>query len=148
MKTIKSIETKMEKMMNKMNGKVIVTLVLALGFLAFGSKANASFSSKDAGTRGGQFLKLPVGAKAIGMGQAATAVADDANAIYYNVAGLAFADKKSGEYMFSKYVEGTNYHWVAFGMPISERAGSVGLGFQYFTAGDNSNTKFLTNSLS
>src|SRR3989338_1628928 len=70
------------------------------------------------------------------MALASTAIADDANAIYYNVAGLAFLDKKSGEYMFSKYVEETSYHWIGFGMPISEKAGSFGIGFQYFTAGD------------
>lgn len=134
MKTIKSI--KMEnKMTNKTNGKVIVALAAAL-LLSLSASVQAAFSDKAAGTRGGQFLKLPVGAKAIGMGEAATAVADDANAVYYNVAGLAFLDKKSGEYMFSKYVEETSYHWVGFGMPISEKAGSFGIGFQYFTAGD------------
>ena len=124
------------KMENKkmMNGKVVVTL-LALA-LALPASLEAAFSNKDAGTRGGQFLKLPVGAKAIGMGEAATAVADDANAIFYNVAGIARLDKKSGEYMFSKYVESTSYHWVGFAMPVSEKIGSVGLGFQYFSAGD------------
>ncbi|OGR85321.1 MAG: hypothetical protein A2901_04575 [Elusimicrobia bacterium RIFCSPLOWO2_01_FULL_54_10] len=134
MKTINSIKME-KKMTNKMKGKVIVALAAAF-LLSFSSAAQAAFRDKDTGTRGGQFLKLPVGAKAIGMGEAATAIADDANAIYYNVAGLAFLDKKSGEYMFSKYVEETSYHWVGFGMPISETVGSFGIGFQYFSAGD------------
>ncbi len=132
MKTIKTIE--METKMNKVNGKVIVALIAALG-LFLTPKAYAGFSDKATGTRGGQFLKLPVGAKAIGMGEAATAIADDANAIYYNVAGLAKLEKKSAEYMFSKYVEETSYHWIGYAMPISEKFGAFGLGIQYFSAG-------------
>src|SRR3989338_6448443 len=135
MKSIKSI--KMEKMtMNKMNDKIVVRLlgVAALALVLPLSRLHAAFNNNAAGTRSGQFLKLPVSAKAIGMGEAATAVADDANAIFYNVAGLARLDKKSGEYMFSKYVEETNYHWFAFAMPISESIGSAGIGLQYFSA--------------
>ena len=119
-----------------MNGRVVVALAAALILGLSAGKLHAAFSETAAGTRTGQFLKLPVGAKAIGMGGAATAVADDANAIYYNVAGIARLEKKSGEYMFSKYIEGTSYHWVGFAMPISENIGSAGIGFQYFTAGD------------
>lgn len=114
--------------------KVVVSLLI-LAVVVSRSSAYAAFSDKDAGTRTAQFLKLPVGAKAIGMGEAHTAVANDANAIYYNVAGLNSLEKKSAEYMFSKYVEETSYHWVAFAMPISETIGSAGIGFQYFSAG-------------
>ena len=48
--------------------------------------------------------------------------------------------KKSVEYMFSKYVEETSYHWVGFAMPVSEKFGSVGIGLQYFNAGSLDNT--------
>jgi hypothetical protein len=131
--------TKMEtiKMTGKMfSGKVVIALLCGLSLLGFESLASAAFSEKDAGTRTAQFLKLPVGARAIGMGEAYTAIADDANAIYYNVAGLSRMEKKGAEYMFSKYVEETSYHWIAFAMPISETIGSAGIGIQYFTAGD------------
>ncbi|OGR96915.1 MAG: hypothetical protein A2902_00775 [Elusimicrobia bacterium RIFCSPLOWO2_01_FULL_64_13] len=135
------------KMTSKLNGKIVVTLALALGLLA-PTLAQAAFSDKAAGTRTGQFLKLPVGARIIGMGEAGTAVVDDVNSIYYNVAGLARLEKKSAEYMYSgiflkdKTGKDSNpgYHWVAYAMPISEAIGSVGLGLQYFNAGDITKT--------
>src|SRR2546428_575593 len=39
---------------------------------------------------GGEFLKVPVGARAVGMGGAFVAVADDATAPWWNPAGLVF----------------------------------------------------------
>jgi len=140
--------TKMTRNVNNqtVNGKHVVALVMALalsvGFMP--SRAGAAFSEKDAGTRGAQFLKLPVSARAIGMGEAYTAIADDANAIYYNVAGLASAEKKSAEYMYSSLMmnnkasgeSNPGYHWIAFGMPISEAIGAAGIAIQYFSAGD------------
>ena len=38
----------------------------------------------------GEFLKVPVGARAVGMGGAFTAVADDATAIWWNPAGMVY----------------------------------------------------------
>lgn len=129
-------------------GKVIIALALALGLVGSTSGLQAAFSEKSAGTRAGQFLKLPVGAKAIGMGEASTALTDDVNSIYYNVAGLARLEKKNAEYMYSgiflknKAAGDSNpgYHWVGYAMPISETIGSAGIGLQYFTAGDINET--------
>jgi hypothetical protein len=44
------------------------------------------------GTFGGQFLKIPVGARGSGMGGAFVAVADDATAVFWNAAGIARVD--------------------------------------------------------
>ena len=131
-----TINTKEKNMKTLKNGKLVVALVMALSmFFGVSKESQAAFSSGDAGTDTAQFLKLPVGAKAIGMGGAATALADDADAIYYNPAGIARLEKRSAEYMFSKYIEETSYHWVAVAMPISEEYGAAGIGIQYFTAG-------------
>lgn len=51
--------------------------------------AQAAREFAKVGTVGGQFLKLGVGARAVGMGSAFVAVADDASAIYWNPAGVA-----------------------------------------------------------
>ena len=41
------------------------------------------------GTSAGQFLKIGVGSRAIGLGGAFTAIADDASSLYWNPSGIA-----------------------------------------------------------
>jgi len=150
---VNTMNVKMEKEMNRItkmvNHKVLTAvLLLAAVLVGTGSNAQAAFSEKAAGTKGGQFLKLPVGARAIGMGEAYTAVADDADSIYYNVAGLARLEKKNAEYMYAGTFlknkatgdSDPGYHWVAFGMPISPTIGSAGIALQYYSAGDINET--------
>ncbi len=56
--------------------------------LAPGNAEAAKFFEK-VGTYDGQFLKIPIGARATAMGAAFVAVADDASAVYWNPAGIA-----------------------------------------------------------
>ena len=48
-----------------------------------------------AGKYAGEFLELGVGARGLGMGQAMTAVTDDAYSFYWNPAGLALVNRRS-----------------------------------------------------
>lgn len=48
-----------------------------------------------AGKYAGEFMELGVGARGLGMGQAMTAVTDDAYSFYWNPAGLALVDRRS-----------------------------------------------------
>ncbi len=55
--------------------------------IIFAISGSTLASNKNVGTTGFSFLKLGVGAKAIAMGGAYSAVADDPSIIYYNPAG-------------------------------------------------------------
>src|SRR5881296_635516 len=55
-------------------------------FMAAHLTASPAFATRYAG----EFLKIPVGARAIGMGGSFTAVADDATAPYWNPAGMVY----------------------------------------------------------
>jgi hypothetical protein len=46
------------------------------------------YGQAKVGTAGAQFLELGVSARAVAMGEAFVAVANDATAVYYNPAGL------------------------------------------------------------
>jgi len=69
------------------------TLIVLIVLLALSSLMMAKPFGK-VGTAGMQFLKLGIDARAIGMGEAYTAVSDDISSVYWNPAGLAPAMQK------------------------------------------------------
>jgi len=86
------------------------------------------FSSKAAGTTAADFLNLPVGARAAGMGGAYSAVSDDASAVYWNPAGLVQIPKLSAIFMRAQYFEDISYQYAAYAQRLgydSVLAGSV-----------------------
>ena len=68
--------------------KRIVVAVLAIGCAA-APQARAADLFAKVGTIGAQYLKIPIGARAAGMGDAFVSIADDATAVYWNAAGVA-----------------------------------------------------------
>ena len=75
-----------------------------------------------------QFLSLGFGARALGMGEAFAAVADDASSVYYNPAGL----EKSGSRLLishSLHIQDTGLTQLAY------TRGHAGFSLSYFSAG-------------
>ncbi|MCL5267709.1 MAG: hypothetical protein M1469_06370 [Bacteroidetes bacterium] len=68
-----------------------VFAILLFGSIAFGQTTRYA----------GSFLEIPVGAKALGMGDAFVSLADDGTAFHYNPAGTAFIDTKVLSMMYS-----------------------------------------------
>jgi long-subunit fatty acid transport protein len=70
-------------------------LVVALALLCLAplglapARADAAKFFEKVGTFDGQFMKIPIGARATGMGGAFVAVADDASSVFWNPAGVA-----------------------------------------------------------
>ena len=65
-----------------------VTLLLLLAMVP-ARRVLAAQSLTKTGTTAAPFLKIGIGPRAIGMGGASTATADDITAIYWNPGGLA-----------------------------------------------------------
>ena len=90
-------------MTNSVKHRISWTLILTLCLaLTLPSTARAQFdrSTAKVGTTSGQFLKIGVGARAIGMGGAGTAVMGDLSSLYWNPAGLARLES-TGEFIFN-----------------------------------------------
>lgn len=77
--------------------------------------------SQDAGDAAA-FLKTGQSVRALGMGKAFTAIADDASASYWNPAGLAQLNKKEFMFMYNKpfsLIQGIHNENIAFAWPFN-----------------------------
>jgi outer membrane protein OmpA-like peptidoglycan-associated protein len=73
----------------------------------------------NASSAGAQFLEIPAGVRASGMGDAFTALADDASAAYWNDAGLAQISKTQLSLSHVSYFESIDYEFVGAALPLS-----------------------------
>jgi len=81
-----------------------MTALVAAALLAGGAPARAV--SDNAGTGGAQFLKLQQGsARVQALGQAYVALAEGADALTWNPAGLALTQQKEAVYSYLRYVQ-------------------------------------------
>jgi len=86
------------------------------------------------GTTGFTFLKLGVGARPVGMGEAFTAISDDGNALFWNPAGLAVGDFHTTLMAMSLYRE-VSYLSGATLIPLGKRFGT-GIGCSFLSTQD------------
>ena len=70
----------------------------------------------DAG-QPGEFLRYGVGARALGMGRAFTAVANDASAIYWNPGGLMGLERSEFTSMYADLFYDSRFTYVAVAFP-------------------------------
>lgn len=88
-------------------------LLLSMIMLVFiVSTVSAEFSK--VGSSGAQFLKIGVGSKYQGMGEASVAVADDIYAMYWNPAGLAEIENAAIGFTNVNYLLDIDLNYVAF----------------------------------
>jgi hypothetical protein len=70
----------------------------------------------------GEFLKLGVGARALGMGEAFVALAGDASATYWNPAGLVAVSQRQVLFMHAEqFGDALNHDFISFAMALEEQ---------------------------
>ncbi len=79
------------------------------------------------------FLDIGPGARALGMGGAYTALADDANALYWNPAGLVKLEKREFTASHAEMFESTRHDFLAYAHPTSQ--GTFAGGLTYLSQG-------------
>jgi hypothetical protein len=80
------------------------------------------------------FLKIGIGAEAIGMGEAVTALTGDLFAAYWNPAGLSYIQRSQIGFMHGEWFEGINHEFAGYARPIGE-AGAVAMTVNYLSYG-------------
>src|SRR5260370_344404 len=86
------------------------------------------------GTTSADILKIGVGARAIGMGEAYVAQADDVSSLYWNPGGLALMQERQASFMYDQMYQGLNYSNVGIGIPLEN--GAVGGSVSYLGYGN------------
>lgn len=94
-------------------------IALALALLGAASQAR--------GAETASFLDIGVGGRALAMGGAHTALADDANALYWNPAGLAALEKRHATASHAELTVETRHDFLAYAQPTAQGSFAAGL---------------------
>ena len=102
--------------------KVIFTLIIISLFCW-----SSVFGQAKVGTAGVQFLKIGVSARAVAMGEAFTALSDDASALYYNPAGLIQLNHPEAIFSHIDFPAGVAFDFLGFVYPLKRMNSVVGV---------------------
>lgn len=112
--------------------------------LAMLSTISSPVLAASGGTTAVPFLTMGVGARALAMGEAATATTYDATALYWNPAALLQLDTQSATFMHAATLDNSAYDYAAYGRGNGKTAWGIGL--QYFSAGKVDQTDISGNN--
>lgn len=104
-------------------------LIALFGFAA------AAGANDQAGTRGFSFLRIGLGARAAGMGEAYTAVADGAEGLFWNPAGAGQINHPQIATNYIHYVADMHAGSIGFAQPAG-RFATWNLSLRFLSAGD------------
>lgn len=88
------------------------------------ARAQSNSTVTKVGTTAASFLEIGVGARAVGMGGAFVAVADDATAIFWNPAGLSRLESSEAIIIHTNWLVSTFFDFAGFVSPLG-RWGTV-----------------------
>ncbi|MFH1784760.1 MAG: PorV/PorQ family protein [bacterium] len=111
----------------KMKNKAVVYALGLLMVMAVAINASATENS------GAAFLKIGVGARPIGMGGAFVALANDANAVFWNPAGISQLKSQQIGAMHTQWISDITYDYVGYVSPVGK--GAIGISGVYLSSG-------------
>lgn len=83
---------------------LIITMIILLSHTLLFSQWDYGFDFSKAGSAGLQFLKIGVGAREAGIGEAVISVSKDINSIFWNPAGIAYIDDMECNLSYSDWM--------------------------------------------
>lgn len=94
------------------------------------------------GTTAAKFLSIPVGARAVGMGGAFAALANDVSALYWNPAGIARMYQTEALFTYADWIADIRFNYGGAVVPV-EGLGTVGVSFTSISMDDMERTTEL-----
>jgi opacity protein-like surface antigen len=134
----------MERYIKSLGLKILLeSLIKKVGLLlVMFLSANFLLAQSKVGTTAAPFLGISVGPKALGMGSAFVASADDATALYWNPSGIARAMKSQFIASHTTWLVGTNLNWVGLSINL-DNTNSIGVSFTQLDYGEDIVTTVL-----
>ncbi|MCF6269105.1 MAG: PorV/PorQ family protein [Melioribacteraceae bacterium] len=117
-----------------MRTKHLVKVFYLFTVIIFCSYSNAQNVSKT-GTTAANFLEIPVGAPAAGMGGAFVSLANDATALFWNAAGIANLGKTEVILSHTQWIADTKFDFAGVVLPLGE-FGTLGFSFTSLSMDD------------
>jgi hypothetical protein len=114
--------------------KVVVIILLMIIYATAQDETYRSNVSKR-GTTAANFLEIGVGARALALGSAFTALADDPSTIYWNAGGLAKLKRHGFMFNHSEWIADINFDFMSGSFNLG-RYGAVGLSITALTMGE------------
>ncbi len=105
--------------------KFIVILILSAGFIMGQTKT---------GSTAAPFLNIGIGPRAVSMGGAFVATANDITALYWNPAGASRLGGNSAMFSYAQWFADISYNWAGAMLTLGD-AGTVGLSVTYLDYG-------------
>ena len=113
-----------------------LTLLATLSAILVLAVANwAGAINSQAGTSAFSFLKIDVGARAVGMGGAFTGLADDEASLYYNPSGIASLEGNRLIFTYHNYVADLQSGFLGYIHPLNPTR-RIGVSVSYLNYGD------------
>jgi hypothetical protein len=103
---------------------LLVGLLLAVPAAAQG---DLGFDFEKSGSAGFQFLKIALGARESALGEAAAAMSDDANAVFWNVGSLARIGERQAAFTHNEWLVNSSMDALVVAMPLGPYAVGVSL---------------------
>ncbi len=121
---------------------LIATLTPGFGWAQVGEQLveDPDASITRIGTRGANFLRLGVGARALALGGAVAALSEGPEAIYWNPAGTVNSERVEIAYSYTQVFEDTDITHQFAGMTIPLLGGAVGLAVTALSSGEMTRT--------
>jgi len=105
----------MSKSFTFIAGLLLATLLLTAPASAQG---DYGFDFRKAGSAGFQFLKIPLGARESALGEAAAAMTNDANAVFWNVGALPLIEGPQVSFTHNEWLVGSTVNSISVAAPI------------------------------
>ena len=97
----------------KMIKKIFILAIVLL------SASDMLFAQSKVGTTAANFITIPVGARAAGMGGAFVAVANDVSAAYWNPGGLSRLEGNEFSAVHAQWLANTNINWFGLAAKLT-----------------------------